>query len=499
MAACTILLLGSIAVAQPARPADSPKILPASLLKARLDAVLALAPGAKGKLSAQVIELESGEIIYSNRAEDPVIPASNMKLMIMSAAIDLLGPDYKYQTVLAVRGTDLIIVGSGDPSLGDERFAVENGSSITSVLHEWAAVLKKAGVKQIPGDIVIDDSIFDDEFTHPQWPKNQFQAWYEAPVGGLNFAENCVKAMIVPTQPGKKAKVQLVPGNTYVKIKNETQTNGKGGVIASRLAESDTLIVRGGVSKAGVLDKVTVRDPGLYFGSVVRTILATNGIKVGGKIVREKVRLDTGRLPKECHVVHVHRSPLSDALRRCGKDSRGMFAEAILKTLGAQGGQVGSWDTGRSMVHTFLRKVGAPASQITIDDGSGLSRYNRLSAHASTLVLQHIHKSGAANFDLLRNSLATPGTEGTLKKRLREAATRDRVFAKTGYINGVWTLAGFVKAENDRWLAFAIFYNSEGKMASPKSKIDDAIRMLVKWPNLPQPTVANGPASKSKG
>ncbi len=465
-------------------------------LKGRLDAVLAPPANAKAGLSAQVVDLKTGRVIYQNNSGEALIPASNMKLVMMAAAIDLLGTDYKYQTVLAIRDTDLIVIGSGDPTLGDDRFAVERGASITSELHEWAEALKKAGIRQIPGNIVIDDSIFDQEFTHPKWPSNQYQAWYEAPVGGLNFAENCVKAMVTPTKPGQKAKVQLVPGNTYVQVRNETTTSDKNGVVVSRPTDSDTLIVRGGVSKTGLLEKVTVRDPGLYFGSVLRTILATNGIKVGGQIVREVVRLENGRLPENCHIVHIHRSPLSDALRRCGKDSRGMFAEALLKTLGAQGGQVGSWDTGRSMVHTYLRKVEAPANQITIDDGSGLSRYNRMSANVATLILKHAYNAGPAQFELLRESLATPGAEGTLKKRLREETVRNRVFAKTGYINNVWTLAGYIHTERDEWLAFAIFYNAGGQMASPKNKMDDAVRLLAKWPNIPPPP-SSQPAGKS--
>lgn len=466
---------------------DQPAVAPQALLKARLDAILAINPGAKGEVSAQVLDAETGQILYTNNASEAIIPASNMKVITMASAMDLLGADYKYQTVIAIRGRDLVIVGSGDPTLGDERMAVERGVSITAVLHEWAEAIKKAGIKQVPGNIVVDDSIFEQQFTHPHWPKNQFQAWYEAPVGGLNFAENCVKTMVSPTSAGKRAKVSMVPGNTYLKVDNKTVTDNKNGVYVNRQRDADTLMVRGSVAKAGLLEKVTVRDPGLYFGSVLKTILATDGIAVGGKVVREKVRLDNGRLPREVHIAHVHRSPLTDALKRCGKDSRGMFAEALFKTLGTLDGQVGSWDTGRSAVHTFLRKVGVPANQITIDDGSGLSRYNRLSANASTQVLRYMYKSSPAVFEAFRASLATPGTEGTLKKRLREPATRNRIFAKTGYINNVWTLAGFIHTESDQWLTFAIFFNGHGKMPSPKNKIDDACRLLVKWPNLPAP------------
>lgn len=405
-----------------------------------------------------------------------------MKLVAMAAAIDQLGGDYKFQTVLAVRGLDLVVIGGGDPTIGDERLAAARGESITALFHEWAEALKSAGVRQIPGNIVVDDSIFDQSFTHPRWPSDQFQSWYEAPIGGLNFNANCVQAVVSPTKPKRPAKIRLVPRNDLVKIKNRTKTGKKQTVVVSRARGSDRLVLSGIVSREGKLQPITIRDPGLYFGSVMKSALAAEGISVGGEVVRERVRLDNGRLPGDCNIVAVHRTPLADALQRCGKQSLNMMAEGLFKTLGAHQGGLGSWDSGRSTIHAFLRSVGVAANQVTISDGSGLSRQNRLSAAAATEILAYMFQSSPENFKLFRDSLSVAGKDGTLRKRLRSGDTAGRIFGKTGTINGVRTLAGFVHTTSGRWLAFAFYYNYSGRLPSPKPRMDRACHLLVQWP-----------------
>ncbi len=475
-------------------------------LKAQLDTVFAT-NGQAVNLGASVIDLESGREIYEHDGSALLIPASNMKLVVMAAAIDRLGPEYSFATVLAIRDTDLVVIGGGDPTIGDELLCRQRGQSITHLFHAWASALKESGIRQIPGDIVIDDSIFDQNFVHPNWPENQYQAWYEAPVGGLAMNENCIQALVTPGEPGQPANISLVPGNTLISIDNKTQTGAKQTVTVMRPRDSDSLVVRGTVARQGLLEKVTVRDPGLFFGSVLKTVLATDGIRVGGKVVRRRVRLENGMVPKDCHLVHVHRTPIADALARCGKDSRGMMAEALLKTLGAQQFGLGSWDHGRSVVHQFLRDINVPSSEIKMDDGSGLSRHNRLSPAASTRILRHMFTSTPERFELFRDSLAVAGVDGTLLKRFRAADTKGRIFAKTGYIDGVWSLAGYVRTASDQWLAFAIFANGTSRKApSQKARIDRACRVLVQWPNVPtaqgsgaNASTAGGQPEKKKG
>jgi len=452
-----------------------------SRLASQLEKVLTPPQQARLTLGARVVELPGGRVLYDHQGSEPLIPASNMKLVAMAAAIDQLGGDFKFQTVLAVRNLDLVVIGGGDPTFGDERLADARGDPITAVFQEWAEAMKSAGVRQIPGNIVVDDSIFERRFTHPQWPSDQFQSWYEAPIGGLNFNANCIEAVVSPTQPKQRATIRLVPDNDFVKIRNRTTTGKTQTVVISRARDSDSLVLSGCVSRDGRLQPITIRDPGMYFGSVLKTALAAEGIQVGGEVVREKVRLANGRLPDDCNIVAVHHTPLADALQRCGKDSLNMMAEGLFKMLGAHRSGLGSWESGRSTIHAFLRHVGVPADQVTVSDGSGLSRENRLSAAAATKILAYMFQGSPENFELFRDSLSVSGEDGTLRRRLRKGEAAGRIFGKTGTINGVRTLSGFVHTVSGRWLAFAFYYNYSGRLPSPKPRMDQACRLLVHW------------------
>jgi len=453
-------------------------------LHTRLDRILTQHKQPHARFGAQVVELPGGRVLYERDARTPLIPASNMKLVVIASAIEQLGIDYRYETVLAIRDRDLVVIGSGDPTFGDERIAKGRGESITAVFHRWAARLHDAGVRQIPGDLVIDDSIFDRQFTHPNWPPNQHQAWYEAPIGGLNFNANCVSVRVTPSAKGR-AKVAMIPGNRLLRIENKTVANGKKKAVVNRRRGSDVLVVAGTVKKAGVLGPITVSDPGLYFGSVLKTVLAAKGIRVYGRVVRKPVRLADGRLPSECHVVSVHRAGLAGALGRAGKNSLGMAAEGLLKTLGAERSGRGTWRTGIAAVEAFMRTAGVPADQATIDDGSGLSRENRVSPAAAVQVLGYMFRRGGKAFDLFRNSLAQSGIDGSLENRMKSRDTRGRIFAKTGYIRGVRTLAGYIHTHTDQWLGFAFYYNRASATRPMTQAQDRACRLLVHWPDLP--------------
>ncbi|MBN2562546.1 MAG: D-alanyl-D-alanine carboxypeptidase/D-alanyl-D-alanine-endopeptidase [Phycisphaerae bacterium] len=482
-----VLLLAVALVAGPIPPVAGDSDSTATLLRSHLDRILTSHKQPKAQLGARVVELPAGRVLYDRAGHRPMLPASNMKLIVMAAAIDQLGKDCQFKTVLAIRGADLIVIGGGDPTIGDERLARQRGHTITAVFHDWAATLKAAGIKQVPGNIVIDDSIFDRQFVHPDWPSDQFQKWYEAPVGGLNFNANCTAVRVCPTTPGEPATVSLVPGNTLLRLVNKTVTGErqkKKKATVSRKRGSDTILVSGPVAKEGVLGPVTVRDPGLYFGHVLKTCLAAKGIRVVGGVVREEVRHNDGSVPVDCHIVAVHRSPLADALSRAGKQSLGMMAEALVKLLGSEQGSAGSWENGRLAVNAFMRKVGVPPDQFTVSDGSGLSRANRLSPAAATQVLQYMFNAPDGKFELLRDSLACAGVDGTMEKRLRAPDTKGRVFAKTGYIKGVRTLAGYVHTASDRWLAFAFYYHQAVKPAEMKKLQDEACRLLVSWPDV---------------
>lgn len=447
-------------------------------LQAQLDAILTRHDQPKARFGGRVIELPGGRVLYDHDGETPLIPASTLKLVVIAAAIDRLGPAYAFTTSLSARGEDLVVVGSGDPTFGDEKLAAADGKPMTHVFHEWAERLKAAGVSRVAGNLVIDDSVFDRQFVHPNWPSDQYQAWYEAPIGGLNFNANCTEVAMKPAGAGRPAHVSLVPGNTLFTLVNKTTSGGKHSATAMRPRGKDEIVVRGRVAKPNRLGPITVPDPGLYFGYVFKTVLAAKGIRLQGRVVREKVSLDSDRMPIGGHLIAAHRAPLSDAALRAGRDSLGMMAEGLIKALGAAAGGRGSWETGRQAVMDYLTSAGVSTDGIVIDDGSGLSRQNRISAASMTQALRYVFESSPTNFDALRNSLARPGREGTMKRRLRDEDIRDRIFAKTGYINGVRTLAGYVRTADGRWLAFAFLYNGAAK-TRPLTKLQDEACALL--------------------
>jgi len=456
-----------------------------------------LVPSNKTKFAGKVVALRTGEVLFEHHATNPMIPASNQKLVVLAAAIDQLGGDFQYTTVLAIRDHDLVVIGSGDPVFGDERLAKRDDVAITHVFETWAARLKELGIEQIPGDVIIDDSIFDQSFVHDNWPKNQYQKWYEAPIGGLNLNANCVTASVRPAASGRPAHIGLIPPNKYVGITNETTSSDQSSVIVLRPRHSDDLILRGKVNAYGELAPVTVRDPGLFFGAALKEHLIGSGIRVGGSVKRETVRIKQSLLPTDVHIIAVHRQALPDVLMRAGRDSLGMVAEGLFKTLGVKHAGQGTWSSAASALNAYFRKLDIPAKQVAVDDGSGLSRENRLSPAASVHILQHMY-SDPAKFNLLSGSLAVSGADvGTLRKRMRSGTVKGRVFGKTGTIAGVRTLAGYIKTESGDWLAFAFFYNNVvGK--SPKPMMDDACRYLVEWRDPSQPvmqTANNGEPS----
>lgn len=491
----TVVLVGaSQALAQPAPPPASPPMN----WQSHLDRLLIDTASKRCQFGGCVIELPSGKVVYERNSTTPLMPASNMKLIVIAAAIDQLGKSFQFQTTLAVSGRDLVIIGGGDPVLGDDRIAAARTQTITAVFHQWADKLTAAGIKRVPGDIVIDDSLFDQQFVHPNWPADQYETWYEAPVGGLNFNSNCVN---VDVARGKgKPEVSMSPANTAFRIENKAVMGGKQSIVVKREAKADVIRVTGEVARGASLGPISVRDPGLFAGSAFKTVLAARGIPVSGSVVRRRIRQADGTLPAGCHVIAIQKTPLTDALARAGKDSLGMVAEALIKLLGSHGKAPGSWESGRAAVGAFLKKTGVPADQFKIDEGSGLSRDNRLTPVASARVLQYMFTAGNGSFELLRDSLAISGIDGTLDKRLRGPDTRGRIFAKTGYIKGVRTLAGYIQTTKGQWLAFAFFYN-QANTNKMKNAQDAACRALVSYPDIriesPAKVVGASPSKKA--
>lgn len=435
-------------------------------------------------LGAHVIELPGGREVFSLNAELPFTPASNMKLVTTAAALELLGRDFEFRTVGSLRGDDLLVIGGGDPLLAHPRVTRSAKTDLFSVFYDWADALLAAGVREIRGDLIVDDSVFDRQWTHPSWPADQLDKHYCAPVGGLNLHGNCIQAVVYPGRNGSGfADYMLVPTNPWVRVDNRCRMSGTGRPWMIRKGDGPGYILAGRCAEQTTVGLVTVDDPGMFFGTTLRTYLAAKGIRVVGR-VRRAVPSDTSLFRAE-RPVFIHTTSLATVLLEANTHSLNLAAECLLKMLGRRGSRTakgqalpGSWNSGRAAIVSYLERIGLDTSEVVIADGSGLSNANIMTPSALTRLLAHVFDG--ADRELFMDSLARSGINGTLRKRMRDIP--GRFLGKTGYIDGVRTLSGYLRTDEGAWLALSIMHNEfVGSSAKYRDAQDRVCRILTTY------------------
>ncbi len=447
-------------------------------LEEQLRAALEPSPEPGATCGAVVVDIQTGKTILDVNGDEVLVPASNAKVFSLAAAIDILGPTFEFRTLVAIRGNDLIVVGDGDPSFADPEGAGKPEDPVAVFFDGWAQRLREKGVEVVTGDLVIDESIFEPARDHPRWPNEDVGRAYAAPPGALNLYENAVQFTIRPAaKAGDPVRWSVYPPNGLVEVRNKCKSAAKGKNVPVLFRPRPTFEYQlTGTCTAETKSSVAIADPGMFFADVLRTHLATRGIRIEGKTRRERVRDEQGELPPDCAVVLVHTTPLADVATRVGKDSQNLFAEALLKRTGyafaraaGEPNPRGSWATGRAAVEDLLKRAGVQDNHVQPVDGSGLSRENRSSARAMVQVLAYMHKH--PGWPLFARSLAVAGRDGTLKRRMKDVP--GLVCAKTGYIGGVRTLSGYVETPDRRMYAFSLLFNGFKRTSRPFTKMQD--------------------------
>jgi len=439
-------------------------------LAGRINAIMGQPAQKRARFSIHIIDARSGKTVYTHNATKALVPASNMKIAITAAAIKYLGADYEYKTKVGLCDGALAIIGSGDPLLGDKITDAKHGRLPGWIFDDITAALKKNGTTAI-NNIIVDSSVFDDEHVHPTWPKKELNRWYACEVSGLNFNGNCIE--ITATKASGKVELSVDPPTDFVLLTNRVKPISKGtaAVGAYRNREPNKIIVRGRCKdKVGPFD-VAIENPAAFFGFLLAENLAKSGISVRGQIIEKP-------LPDDCDfkALAEYNTPLADCLARCNKDSLGLAAEALLKTIAAADNPArknGSWDRGRELVSAFLVSLGVDQNQFQIDDASGLSTKNKLSANAITKVLFHTYKS--RNWNLYKDSLAVGGLDGTIDKYFKDDKYKGRIFGKTGYINSVKSFSGLCSTDHGDYFFSIIANNANSKTRNAINDIAQAI------------------------
>ncbi len=439
-------------------------------LAKRVDGIISRSLQQKVRFSIHIVKADSSGTVYNHDAGELMIPASNMKIITTAAALKYLGPDYEYKTKVGLCDDTLVVVGSGDPLLGDEKTDAKYGREKGWIFKDIAEALKRKGINTIK-DIVVDSSVFDDQRVHPSWSKKELNKWYACEVSGLNFNDNCVG--ISTKNNGGKVSVFIEPQTSFLRFVNKVAPISKGtsAVGTYRNKEPNMIVIYGRCKdKVGPFD-VAIERPAAFFGFLLYENLTKAGIKTNGQLV-EKTLDDSS----DFKLLTQYATPLADCLTRSNKNSLGLAAEALLKTIAAHnnpGKKNGSWDRGRGLISEYLLELGIDKSQFYIDDASGLSRQNELSAYAITKVLLNIYNS--RNWDMYKDSLAVGGVDGTIARYFKEEKYKGKISGKTGYINKVKTFSGICTTEQGDYIFSILANNTNGQTRGVINDIAKAI------------------------
>lgn len=454
---------GKAAPAQATAPGPVPAPPGVPPLQAQAQEILRKVGGDWGVMALSV---DRGDVLFAVNPNDVRIPASNNKVFSSIWALAVLGADYRFPTDVLITGPvengvlrgDVVIRGSGDPAFGYPDFEDEP----MQPLRNMAQRLKERGIQSVEGSVVGDPFVFDTLLVGPKWPNDTGggSAWYAPGVSGLPYHRNTIGIQAKPNPAGGAALIELHPAVTVIPVVSQARTGG-GRAWAARAAGRDTIVVKGGVSGRGsFIYQVGVSNPALLTTDALRAALTEAGIQVSGA---SKI----GHTPADAKLVHRHLSiPLSYMVDKLNHESDNFFAEHVWKAAAAKVLGQGSFARGgaASALH-FMRNAGVPLGQLYQFDGSGLSAFNRTSPNAMVRSLVYAHKAPFSKE--FHASLAIAGdSRGTLRNLFRGTAAAGNLHAKTGYINDVRTLSGYVRAKNGELIAFSFLYNGRGTSAA---------------------------------
>ncbi|MDQ3070358.1 MAG: D-alanyl-D-alanine carboxypeptidase/D-alanyl-D-alanine-endopeptidase [Acidobacteriota bacterium] len=497
--ACIIAI--SACAARPAPPTQPTQ--PAQLLVSDLDRLFSTPPFDTALWSVRIERMRDGRLLYERNARTLVMPASNMKIVTMAAAAEMLGWDYRFETRLAARGEirdgvlhgDLIAIGGGDPSIA----SVDFGAS--PLFTAWARELRAAGVSRVTGRVIGDDSAFDDEGIGAGWAWDYLAYGYAAPVSALQYSESVAVLRIRPgTREGEAATVVASPPGHGLDIRAAVQTTAAtttASIDLARLPGQNALTVTGRVPANGrqVIRTAAVDNPTLFFAAGLRDALMAAGIRVDGAAM-DIDQVDGYVVSAQDRLLAMHRSaPLSELGAYFMKVSQNVYGETFLKAMGrTAGGGAGSLATGRAVVRGLLEKWGIAPGTYAIFDGSGLSRYNEISAALVVTVLRRMHED-EKHRGWFMAALPVAGQDGTLDQRMIGTELARAVQAKTGTISNARSLSGFLTAPDGERFVFSIIANN---FQRPSAEVDaiaeGALKRVLREASLPSTPAPRQPS-----
>lgn len=454
-----------------------------SSLQSTLDGILADPRLEGAQVGVVVRDAETGNALYDRNSKGLLIPASNNKLYSSAAALEVLGPNHSFKTSVTYDGKrvgsmvtgNLYLKGTGDPTM--------QASDYDALAQAVAA----KGVKQVMGNLVADDSYFDKTRLGYNWGWDSNPYYYQPEISALTVAANNdfdISALVVRVAPnaaaGKPAAISTLPATNFVTFRNETTTGPAGSqntLQVQRELGVNTIVVTGNIpidaTPAHVIS--TVSDPTGYAASIFRDALNRHGVKILGKTVQATMPAETMSVAERTSM------PLSELLTPYLKLSNNGIAEILVKAMGQKTKGQGTWSAGLAAETDALKsKLGVNVSKLQFVDGSGLSNVNFTTPEQTTNLLRAAR--GKSWFQTWYNALPAAGQPdrlvgGTLRSRMQNTPAAGNVHAKTGSLDNVSALSGYVTTADQQKLVFSVMTNNYIK--SSTKPLEDAIAIAL--------------------
>ena len=422
----------------------------------------------------EVYNLSQKKPLFSRDRFKLMNPASNMKVITSIAGLVYLGKDYSFKTKIGYTGKiensvlngDVVIVGYGDPD-----FKMDS-------LNKCYDLLSAFGIKEIKGDILLDVSYKDSLFWGEGWMWDDDGAVTSPFMSALNIYGNTVKVTVSPVAGGGRPHVSVYPVTSYFEIVNSASMTNEGTdlrVWRDYLERTNKIFVKGKMSYGSPPSVYifNVWQPEFYFATLLKEKLERGGIKVSGK-----ARIIYGDY--KMTQLYEFQHPYSKLINQLNKKSDNLYAEMVLLALGGISRNKNvSFADGKKYQDIIIKWAGKNPADYRLSDGSGVSRYNVVSASLLLALTNKIYETGGELFDIYYNSLPIAGVDGTLASRMKTGLCFNNLHAKTGTLSGVSSLTGYVRGKSGDMISFSIMMQNFPGSAAKARGFQDAICEII--------------------
>jgi serine-type D-Ala-D-Ala carboxypeptidase/endopeptidase (penicillin-binding protein 4) len=428
-----------------------------------------------------IVDPQRGDTLYSRNAGKLFMPASNMKILTSATALTQLGPDYRFRTTFAARGSvtngaldgDLVVIGRGDPSVSDHML----GDAMIP-LRAIADSIAHRGITRITGRVVAGGDAFPGEVLGYGWSYDDFEDSYSAPTDELLFNEGFSELHVhAGDRPGDPVRVETRPARTFPRVRVTART-AAAALDSTARRQANTLVARkdsatwdirldGEIALGdSAIIEVTDHDPATSYLAAVREALQERGISIDDRASDTTAHPDL--------LATLSSPPLSEILKALMKPSQNQIAEMLFHTVALERTGVGSSDSARAVVERQIAAWGvAVPSEAVVRDGSGLARYDYISPRTVVRILDAVKRS--SNFTVFYDALPIGGVDGTIRNRMKGTAAENNVHAKTGSVALARSLSGYVTTANGRMLIFSFLANNWTVPVREIERVQDAI------------------------